>query len=229
MTMRTLMAALAAAFLLALTPAKASAPAIAIQIVIDNGGAVQEEGFEALITASLAGLANLRGREFREARIDLILTSDPRTVWSGSPQALMREARPVLELAALTNRCSDLVRALAQADQNLRIAAAEGAWLIIVSPLIHAGFPCDSGPPITLPQPVPEGVALGGMVGARGLDGLILLGVHPSQERVWSDFLEAEGILRQARSGALAFTFLGMEQSRSFLERGRLIERSTGQ
>lgn len=203
----------------------AERPRIVIQAIVDNGGTVTEEGAQEVIKDFIGGLADLRGRDFSEARIDLILTSHPTTVWSGTPRDLMTQAHAVLELVQLNERCSDVARALRQANQNLRIAQADEAYLLIFSPLINAPFPCDEGPGITLPQPVPEGIAIGQMIAERHLRALKIFGVHASQEAVWTDYLLAEGVMSHVRSGQLEFQFLGFQQSKTWLAKQRLLKR----
>jgi len=87
-------------------------PEILIEAVIDNGGTVQDPAAAVQIKNLIRGLTTLSGRAYRNARIDLILTSDPRTVWSGTPRDLTRDAGAILDLIALNDRCSDLPRAL---------------------------------------------------------------------------------------------------------------------
>lgn len=226
MDRRQFLTALAVATML--TPAAGRAqdsPPVLIQAIIDNGGTVQEDGAQAQINDLIAGLANLRGRSLSHARIDLILTSHPTTVWSGTPQALMQDGQKVLDTVQLNDRCSDVGRALRQADQNLRVAGAEEAYVFVYSPLILAPFPCDSGPGIALPQPVPEDIEIRRLIEERNVRAFKVFGVHPSQERVWTDFLEAEGVLAMGHSGAIDFAFLGVRQSAAFLGQHRLIER----
>lgn len=223
---RTLLATAAAGAVTVSLPAGAQdLPSIVIEVIVDNGGTVRAADAQDLITNVLAVLANLHGRDFRGARIDLILTSHPTTVWSGNPRDLMRQADTVLDLVRINDRCSDIERAFRQADQNLRIAAPAEAHLVIVSPLIAAPFPCNQGPAITLPQPVPPGMALGQMAADRHLRTLRFFGVHPSQERPWSDYLEAEGILARSHEGQIDFTFLGRQKSLSFIQPGRVLIR----
>jgi hypothetical protein len=221
--------ALALACLMALAfsrEGRAEAPAsppLLIQAIVDNAGTVQEKGAQDLILDFVAGLAGLRGREYAAARIDLILTSDPRTVWSGTPADLMRQGHAVLELVRINDRCADIARALRQAEQNLKAARAQDAVLLILSPLIAAPFPCDAGPDITLPQPVPAGIELGRLVRERGIRALKIYGVHPSQEAPWTDHLIEQGLMDRARAGELELAFLGIQQSRRALERRLLL------
>lgn len=212
----------------ALAPAGAGAtgPAsVLIETIIDTGGTVTEDGAADLNRDLLAGLAALPGRAFRDARIDLMTTSRPYTVWSGTSDDLNAQGYQVLDLVALTEHCADLGRAFDQADQNLRVGRPESAHLFVCSPLINAPYPCDTGPGITLPQPVPPALPLAGMVEERNVRTLGIFGVHPAQEQVWTDHLEETGLLARARDGRLDLRFLGFSQSRSFLARHRLFER----
>lgn len=217
--------AIAMAVLGAMAAQAAERPRIVIQAIIDNGGTVTEEDAQDLIKNFVGGLANLRGRAFSKARIDLILTSHPTTVWSGTPRDLMAQGRAVLDLAKTNDKCADVARAIKQANQNLRIAQADEAYLFIVSPLINAPFPCDAGPGIRLPQPVPQGIAIGRMIDERQIKALTFLGVHPSQEDPWTNYLVREGVLERAKRGQLDFQFLGFQQSKTFLAKQRLLSR----
>lgn len=216
------------AFLLAFAAGPVNAaenPRISIQVILDNGGTVTEPGAADQIRNFVGGIANLRGRSFKNAHVDLILTSHPTTVWSGTPRELKTQGRAVLELVAVNDKCADISRALKQADQNLRIAAPDEAYVLIYSPLIQAGFPCDAGPGITLPQPVPQDVAMGRMVDEHQLKALKFYGVHHSQEQVWGDHLIKEGVLARSKQGKLEFQFLGFQQSKTFLAKQRLLSR----
>ena len=216
----------AAAAMLGPVGAGASGPApVLIETIIDNGGTVTEDGAADLSRNLLAGLASAPGRAFRNARIDLILSSRPYTVWSGTPDDLNAQGYQVLDLVALTEHCSDLGRAFDQADQNLRVGRPASAHLFICSPLIDAPYPCDSGPGITLPQPVPADLPLARMVLERNVRTLGIFGVHPAQEQVWTDHLEETGLLARAQDGRLDLRFLGFSQSRAFLARHRLFGR----
>ena len=222
---RTFIGTAACTVLPALPAAATDVGPVLIEAIIDNGGTVTEEDAPALSHDFLAGLAEANGRAFREARIDLILTSRPYTVWSGTPEDLYAQGRQVMELAAPTDHCSDLGRAFDQADQNLRVGAPLSAHLFVLSPLINAPYPCDTGPSITLPQPVPAGLPLARMVADRNVRTLGIFGVHPSQEQVWTDHLEESGLLDASRSGELDLVFLGFSQSRAYLARHRLFGR----
>lgn len=224
---RQLLAGLALSTALVALPALGEEqPSMIVELIVDNGGTVKAEGSQDLITNVLGSLANLHGRSFNNARIDLILTSHPTTVWSGSPRDLLNQANAVLDQVKINDRCSDVERAFHQADQNLRVAAPKEAHLIVVSPLIAAPFPCNQGPAITLPQPVPQGIALGKTVSERNIATLTFFGVHPSQERVWTDYLESEGILAGARKDQLDLTFLGLQQSLNYMQRSRILIRA---
>ncbi|MCB9957149.1 MAG: hypothetical protein H6843_00895 [Rhodospirillaceae bacterium] len=226
LTRRTFIAAMAAAALLRTLPSGATEPAtVLIEVIIDNGGTVTEEDAPDLIRAFFANLADAPGRAFRDARIDLITTARPYTVWSGTPEDLYAHGREVLELTALTDHCSDLGRAFGQAEQNLRVGRPTEAHLFVVSPLIDARYPCDAGPGITLPQPVPPDLPLARMVVQYSIRTLGIFGVHPSQEAVWTDYLDDAGVLGRGRSGQLDLVFLGFSQSQAYLARHRLFER----
>lgn len=212
----------------AIPAASAEPPKIVIEAIIDNGGTVMDEGAQEVINSVVGGLTSLHGRAFGEARIDLILTSHPTTVFSSTPRDLIQQGQTVLDLVKLNDRCSDISRALRQAEQNLKVARAKETYLVIYSPMINAPFPCDQGPGITLPQPVPEGIAIGRMIDEYGIRALEIFGVHPSQEPVWSDFLIKQGVLKRAEEGNLTFEFLGFQQSKAFLLRHKLISRREG-
>lgn len=203
----------------------AERPRIVIEVIVDNGGTVMEDDAQELINNLIGGLANLRGRAFSDARIDLILSSHPTTMWSGTPRDLIAQGHAILELVKINDRCSDVGRALLQADQNLRVAAPDEAYLLVYSPLILAPFPCDQGPGITLPQPVPQGIAIGRMIEQRQIKAFKIFGVHPSQETVWTEFLVGEGVLARMHKGQLDFAFLGFRQSETFLAKQRLLTR----
>lgn len=229
---RTALTAVVGAVLSALSPTTGvfaatdiARPDAVIEVIVDNGGTVLEPEAQAQINDLIGGLANMPGREMSRARIDLILTSRPTTVWSGTRTDLIRQGYDVLDLVTLGNGCSDLARALRQAEQNIRVSGAARAYVLIHAPLIVAPFPCDGGPPITLPQPVPADLRLGQMLKAHAIAAFKVFGVHPSQERIWSMYLEREGVLALARAGALDFAFLGYAQSGVVLRTQALLRR----
>jgi len=110
-------------------------------------------------------------------------------------------------------------------EQNIRVAGTQDVHVLIHAPLIVAPFPCDQGPPITLPQPVPSGLELGRFLRERPISTFKVFGVHPSQEHVWAEHMEREGILEMANAGGLTFTFLGSAQSEAVLNKGPILER----
>ncbi|MCA9805379.1 MAG: hypothetical protein KC777_25590, partial [Cyanobacteria bacterium HKST-UBA02] len=132
LTRRSLLGTAAALFVPVDAGATVAAPEI-IEAIIDNGGTVTEDGAADLNRDLLAGLADLPGRAFRDVRIDLMTTSRPYTVWSGTSDDLNVQGRQVLDLVVLNDHCSDLGRAFDQADQNLRVARPESACLLVCS------------------------------------------------------------------------------------------------
>ena len=206
--------------------AQAEGPKVTVvQAIIDNGGTVMEEDAQGVINNFVAGLSNLRGHVLSNARIDLILTSHPTTVWSGTRKDLIEQAHKVLELVKRNDRCSDVGRALRQAQQNLQVAGADVAYIFIYSPMIFAPFPCDKGPGITLPQPVPEGLEIGKLLETYGVKAFKIFGVHASQEQVWTDYLTQENVIHRARLGEIDFAFLGFRQSETYLAGQQLLGR----
>lgn len=208
---------------LAFSPAVAKAET-AVYLVIENGGVVSDRETAMMITrATLAELVELRRRrETRDAIITIVLTASPTEVaWSGTPDQLFEQAQEVLNLITFRNSCSDLVRAWEQVDLSARISRPDDTILINVGPFIHAGFPCGEDEAlITLPQAVPAEVKLGELGNHASL--IRLLNVHPDQDEMIVNDLEACGVMERARGGMTDLDLLDPAQTRARI--GSLLE-----
>lgn len=208
---------------LAILPATAKAEK-AVYLMIENGGVVSDvEDAMVTVRAVLAELVELRRRrDTRESIITIVQTASPTEVtWSGTPAQLADQAQEVLNLIAFRNTCSDLVRAYAQVDLSARISRPDDIILINVGPFIHAGFPCGEAEAlITLPQAVPAEVMLGELGNRASM--IRLLNVHPDQDEMIVNDLEASGVMERARGGMTDLDLLDPAQTRarigSFLE-----------
>ncbi len=199
-------------------------PSKAIFVVIENGGLIEDRLAQMQATSSLMGeLVQLRRRKAtREAQIHIVLTANPTEVtWSGTPQQLFEQGHAVLELIKFVNTCSDLVRAWAQVDTTRRITIPDEFDLIGIGPLIHAGFPCDQGGEISLPQTAPGDLHLGSL--ALDADRLHLLMVHPDQDEIYLSYLEQGGVLKRARLKLLDFDM--MDPARTRAASGTILKR----
>ncbi len=196
----------------------------AVYLVIENGGVVTDREAAMIVTrATLAELVELRRRrETRDAIITIVLTASPTEVaWSGTPDQLIEQAQSVLNLITFRNSCSDLVRAWEQVDLSARISRPDDMILINVGPFVHAGFPCGEGEAlITLPQAVPAEVKLGELGNHASL--IRLLNVHPDQDEMIVNDLEASGVMERARGGMTDLDLLDPAQTRARI--GSLLE-----
>lgn len=221
--MKHALKSLTVAAVLALSPATAKAET-AVYLVIENGGVVADpETAMMTVRATLAELVELRRRrETRDAVITIVLTASPTEVaWSGTPQQLVDQAQAVLNLITFRNSCSDLVRAWEQVDLSARVSRPDDMILINVGPVIHAGYPCgDNEALITLPQPIPAEVMLGELGNRASM--IRFLNVHPDQDEMIVNDLEASGVMERARGGMTDLDLLDPAQTRarigSFLE-----------
>jgi hypothetical protein len=208
---------------LALSPVTAKADT-AVYLVIENGGVVSDREAAMIITrATLAEIVELRRRrDTRDAIITIVLSASPTEVaWSGTPDQLIEQAQSVLNLITFRDTCSDLVRAWEQVDLSARISRPDDMILINVGPFIHAGFPCGEGEAlITLPQAVPTDLKLGELGNHASM--IRFLNVHPDQDGMIVNDLEASGVMERARGGMTDLDLLDPAQTRarigSFLE-----------
>jgi hypothetical protein len=214
-------ATLAAA--LAVSPATTKADT-AVYLVIETGGVVTDrEAAMLTIRATLAELVELRRRrDTRDAEISIVLTTNPSEIaWTGTPDQLMEQAQAVLNLISFHNSCSDLVRAWEQVDLTARISRPDDTILINVGPFIHAGYPCGEDETlITLPQAVPPEVKLGELGNHARM--IRLLNVHPDQDAMIVNDLEASGVMERARGGMTDLDLLDPAQTRARI--GSLLE-----
>ena len=70
---------------------------VVVEAIIDTGATMMVEERDEVTKLFLAALRDLPGRQFAHARIDLILTSEPTTVWSGNRKGLRTDILRVLE------------------------------------------------------------------------------------------------------------------------------------
>jgi hypothetical protein len=208
---------------LALAPVTAKAET-AVYLVIENGGVVTDREAAMIVTrATLAELVELRRRrETRDAIITIVLSASPTEVaWSGTPQQLIDQAQAVLNLITFRDTCSDLVRAYEQVDLSAKVSRPDDTILINVGPFIHAGYPCGEGEAvITLPQAVPPEVKLGELGNHASL--IRFLNVHPDQDEMIVNDLEASGVMERARGGMTDLDLLDPAQTRARI--GSLLE-----
>jgi hypothetical protein len=225
----TIFTTTAAAALLVLAgsvaPAVASDAPPAIFVVIENGGVVQDpEAAATAISYTLGELTQLRRRRAtRDTQIHLIQTARPTEIaWSGTPAQLEEQGHDVLALVTeFRATCSDLTLAYDQVAVTLRITRPPEVALINIGPFINAPFPCDQGDGlITLPQAVAPEVQLGAL--ALEASQLKLINVHPDQDEVLLDHLEAAGVMTRVQAGDLDFDLLDPARTRGAL--GSILE-----
>ena len=197
---------------------------VVIEVIIDTGATMMAEDREETTKLFLASLRDLPGGEFRHARIDIILTSEPTTVWSGDRKALRSDVLDVLKKIKPTDKCSDLSRAIREAETNLRLAGASSAYVLVFASLIDTPFPCNERE-FELPQEPATTLEIGMLVRNHNVKALRFFGVNPHQKRPWLLYLEQEGIVAMERTGKLDFGLLDMAQGRSALMKGELLER----
>ncbi|MEM1149928.1 MAG: hypothetical protein AAGI03_05125 [Pseudomonadota bacterium] len=194
---------------------------LAIFVVVESGGTVQDQ--EAVRTTAhhvLAELTELTSRRAnRDAEISIILTSAPSSVaWSGTPRTLQKNPQLAMDSIQFRQTCSDLRLAWDQVGLLQQITMPDRSWLIAIGPQIHAGFPCGDDE-ISLPQPAPLGLKLTDL--ALNAERVRLLEVHPDQMEVMVSLMRSSGVLQQAHDGALDFNL--MDPSRTHAKRGKLL------
>ncbi|KUJ77229.1 hypothetical protein [Ruegeria profundi] len=195
-------------------------PDPAIFVVIENGGVVQDtESASAAISFTLGELTELRRRRAtRETQVHLILSASPTEIaWSGTPAQLEEQGHEVFALVTdFRATCSDLTLAYEQVALTQRITRPSDVTIINIGPFINAPYPCDQGDGlITLPQAVSPDVQLG--VLALEARQLRLVNVHPDQDQVLLDHLEAAGVMDRVAAGALSFDLLDPARTRASL------------
>ncbi len=198
-------------------PAMAAQPTQAVFVVIETGGTVQDREQATELVGHVLNELSLwrRQRGKKHAQIHLIVTDQPTEVrWSGTPQQLHDQGAWLMqEVLAFRASCSDLVRAWDQAAVTARITRPDKMALIQIGPAIHAGYPCDSGEPIALPQPVPTGLKLTTLAQKANL--LRWVGVHPDQDELLLDHVENSGLMKRVEAGELDFDLFGPARARA--------------
>ncbi|ARE41328.1 hypothetical protein RGUI_3187 [Rhodovulum sp. P5] len=210
-----------AAFLLSVSAGAIAAAQTksAIFLVIENGGVVTDrEAAIETISFTFGELAQLRRRRAtKDTQIHLLLTANPTEVsWSGTPQQLFDQGQHVLELIEFRDTCSDLVLAWDQVRLTARITMPDDIQLVGIGPMIHAGFPCDSGETtISLPQSAPAGLALADLAGQASV--VRMVNVHADQDEVYLDYFTDAGLIERARAGAVDFDLMDAARTRAAL------------
>jgi len=197
--MKTVIRSSLCAVALASTLASAQDPQIAIEILMDDSGVLQRSEEAAnYMMAILAHLQALtRKRRGAKAHIDVISTSYGRTVWTGTPQDLKRNAQQAQELvdkiASDDKRCNNLPGAFDEFKSNIAALERQGVHevhALVFSSLIHTPRPCDATKHIKLPQlPPAEGDINGSLSASEILRSLTFYWISPHQRRVWEEFL----------------------------------------
>jgi hypothetical protein len=187
----------AAAF--ASTLASAQDAQIAIEILVDESGVLQHSeeaaNYKMAILAHLKALT--RKRRGAKAHIDVIATSYGRTVGTGTPQDLKRNAQQAQELvdkiASDYKRCNNLPGAFDELKSNIAALERQGvreAHALIFSSLIHISLPCDATTHIKLPQrPPAKGDINEALSASEVLRSLTFYWISLHQRRVWEEFL----------------------------------------
>lgn len=194
-----------------------------VEVIVDTGATMLDEDREAVTKLFLGALRDSAGRQLRKARLDVILTSEPTTVWSGTRKELRTDIRRLLEKIKPTDKCSDLSRAIREAETNMRVAHADKAYLFIFASMIDTPFPCNQD--YELPQTPNPALELGELARRHNLEALLIFGVNPHQKRPWLLYVEREGILAMDRQGKIDFELYDFAQSRAVLMNGELLRR----
>lgn len=205
----------------------------AIQIIMDDSGVLQSP--ENAQRARMMILGHLKGftrkRALAHARMDVISTSYGRTVWSGIPLELKRNAARAQDLvqktAARHDACNNLPGAFDELKSNLASLAREGyqhVHIVVFSSLIHTPLPCDKALRISLPQlPPAKGDINGALTASDLIRATSFYWVSPHQKRVWEEFLSPA--FGWALAKGVRITFMDEERSLHALQSRLEVER----
>ena len=171
---------------------------VAIQLVFDDSGVLMEADRAKEQKIRVLGhlLSMTRARRYAEARIDLISTSEGRSVWIGGPSDLKggsQTDRLLGLLEAHPDRCNNLPAAFAELETNIRQLEQQGyeeVVVIVLSSLIDTPAPCGDAMQITLPQLPPETGINRVLMSSDLVKAVSFYWVDHNQRRVWLEFLQ---------------------------------------
>jgi len=164
-----------------------------IQVILDNSGTnyyINNTPETIKYTELLLfNLTNLRkDKDKKKSMIHIVTLNSPKNIFVGTPKDLMRYGNEVKSyIKPIKEGCSDLFSALQQVQTNIKNLNPKKSELIIFSPLIITGDPCNNVS-INLPQKTPNNIDLSFF--KENSTKLFFYWVHYKQYPEWSSFLE---------------------------------------
>ena len=196
----------------------------AVIAMIGNSGVenMQLEQSKQILVARIGQLGKLR--EFREAPVEVISGATGTTLWSGTPDDIVKGKRVkglLGQLAKNPNMCSNLVAAFRRLNNRIRqfeVKKYKKIYVFIHAGLIHTGVPCGNLSSLPIPQLPPAKINFEKIFHRKSIASLIFMGVNEWQEEPWNESLEETGMY--AAQHGMIFDFKGEAQTHAFLEEG---------
>ena len=200
-------------------------PRNAVLLLVDHGG-VSNPDMEQYKLAMITRLAEAgKGRGLREARLEVISTSSALTVWVGDLEDLLDNKRAT-RLLEKTKRdpvgCAGLQASFKRINTRLKSLQVQGynrIHVVVWSPLINTGLPCNNTKPVALPQ-LPIEMNFDSIFQRSSIGSLVFMAVSPYQETQWTEALQ--GSAEFLRGGGKTFALMGEEETISELTGGKI-------
>jgi len=190
-----------------------------IQFIIDNSSALRnpQQGAAAYGGILLFKARELQGVAGRNAKVHIVTTHNPRTIYDGEARNLFPDLQRIVapQIKHQPAGCNQLGEAIERVRAHIARHAVKEVEVYVISSLIPTGAPCKNLR-IRLPQPIPSNVDYQSLVQPETTV-LQFFWADRQQETVWGKAIEASGLLERIRNQNVDFAIRGEDSTRQYI------------
>ena len=131
----------------------------------------------------------------------LLTTHSTNVVFNGSGKQLEKEGgRIATAISTFKARCNDLARTYSNIEDDINANGYRRVRIVHIGKFVHSPAPCKNGQSVTVPQQIPDELALGRIMKSVKYVDFTALAVHPDQYAPLNSYFKAHRLLGKKRA-----------------------------